>query len=72
MSNLSDKTEEKAIAVLAKCVVSFEQLNYLNMTHEDAFAARAAENHLRSIIENNGYQIMYRSKSGKPYKRLDK
>jgi hypothetical protein len=72
MSNLADKTEEKAIALCAKCVVSFEQLHCLNMTSEDAFAAREAENLLRSIIETNGYQIVYRSKSGKPYKRLDK
>ena len=66
MSNLATKTEKKALVVLAKAVLLFEQLHALNMTAYDAFDARKAENILRSIIEDNGYRVQYRTKKREP------
>ncbi len=59
MSNLASPTERAAILVLAKCLRHFDQLTGLNMTADDAFTSRAAENQLRSIIESNGYEVDY-------------
>lgn len=70
MSNLSAHTEEKAIAVLAACVLLFEKLCYMDMTAQDAFDTRTAENLLKGIIESNGYRVSYRpGRNGKPHKR---
>ena len=70
MSNLSAHTEEKAIAVLAACVLLFEKLCYMDMTAQDASDARKAENLLKGIIESNGFKVAYRpGRNGKPYKR---
>lgn len=71
MSILSENTEEKAIEVLAECVQLFEKLHYLKMTGQDAFDARMAENLLKTIIESNGFEVVYRSrKHQKPYQPL--
>lgn len=64
MSNLAAKTEKKALIVLAKAVLLFEQLQDLNMAAYDAFDARKAENILKSIIEDNGYTVQYDRKKG--------
>ncbi len=60
MSILADKTERKAIEILARCVLLFEGLHYLHMSNEDSFDAKSAENLLRGIIESSGYSIVYR------------
>jgi ribulose bisphosphate carboxylase small subunit len=59
MSNLSSKTEQKAIEELAQCLKHFDNLANLKMTAFDAEAARVAENVIKGIIETNGYRISY-------------
>jgi hypothetical protein len=59
MSILSDKTEVAVIRRLAHCLKYFDSLEDLKMTSEDAFAARAAENQIKSIIETRGYRAEY-------------
>ncbi len=59
MSILSNKTEKKAVHVLARCVVTLEKLHYLDMTATDDFDAKQAENLMTSIIQSNGYKINY-------------
>lgn len=53
MSILAKKTEERAIELLAECIVLFEKLEHLEMTAQDGFDARTPENLLRTIVENN-------------------
>jgi len=60
MSILANKTERAAIKALASTLKYFGCLAQLNMTAEDAFTAKAAENHIRSIIETNGYKVDYK------------
>ena len=62
MSNLSDKTEKKALVIISKGIKVFEQLAFLNMTAEDSEAARKAQNLLRSIVESNGYNLAHKCK----------
>lgn len=64
MSNLADKTEKAAIQKLANTLKEFDKLSGLNMTSEDAFEARQAENLIRGIIETNGYSISYKPGKG--------
>jgi len=72
MSILSGQTEEKAIAVIAECVLLFEKLHYLRMTAQDAFDTRTAENLLKGIIESNGFHVVYRAdKNDKLYRPED-
>jgi len=59
MSSLSNKTEKKALNVLARCVVNLEKLHYLDMTTTDDFDATHAKNLMTGIIQSNGYQINY-------------
>ena len=59
MSNLSDKTEYKALSIIAKMVKQFERLHHLDMTKEDDLDATRARNLLEGI---NEYKINYRSK----------
>lgn len=59
MSNLATTTERRAIAELAKCLRNFDNLSGLNMTSEDAWKAREAENNIKTIIESNGYNVRY-------------
>jgi len=58
MSNLAEKTERKALVVLAKAVLLFEELRNVDMTAADAFDVRQAENLLRVVIENNGCRVV--------------
>ena len=58
MSILADKTELAALKMLARSLKYFGSLAYLQMTEADAFAARAAENHGKAIIETNGYRLI--------------
>jgi len=62
MSVLSDVTEKKALKIITKMVIDFEELNNLNMTKIDAFEATQAKNLLRGIVESAGYEIYYDNK----------
>lgn len=66
MSNLSDKTEYRALLVIAQIVREFEKLHCLNMTKLDDFDAILARNLLQSIIESNGYKVNYDRDINKP------
>lgn len=61
MSNLSHKTEYKALSIIAKMIKQFEKLHYLDMTKLDDFDATLARNLLESIIQSNGYKVNYNS-----------
>lgn len=65
MSNLSDKTEYKALNIIAQAVKQFEQLHYLDMTKTDDCEATQARNLLEGIIQSNGYKINYKRNSKK-------
>ncbi|PZP48302.1 MAG: hypothetical protein DI598_10195 [Pseudopedobacter saltans] len=59
MSNLSNKTEYKALLILGAMVKMYEQLHCLDMTKDDDMDTTAAKNLLKGVIETNGYQISY-------------
>ncbi|MNH23797.1 hypothetical protein D3C73_1016450 [compost metagenome] len=59
MSNLADKTEYRALSIIARMVKDFERLHYLNMTASDDWDATGARNLLEGIIQSNGYKINY-------------
>jgi hypothetical protein len=59
MSNLADKTEYRALSILARMVKDFERLHCLNMTASDDWDATGARNLLEGIIQSNGYKINY-------------
>lgn len=61
MSILADKSERKAIAVLANTLRYFDKTTLLNMSATDANDARAAENLVKGIIEANGYETRLRN-----------
>jgi len=64
MSILAQKTEKKAVKVLANTLRFFDQTDLLFISAEDAHKAREAENILRGIIENNGYKATYTKGKG--------
>jgi hypothetical protein len=64
MSILSNKTEKKAIKVLANTLRFFSNTDLLFVSNEDALKAKEAENILRGIIENNGYKASYKKGKG--------
>lgn len=66
MSNLADKTEYRALSILAKMVKQFEKLHYFDMTKTDDWDATLARNLLEGIIQSNGYRINYNRNSKKP------
>ncbi|HRB71480.1 MAG TPA: hypothetical protein PK776_06490 [Flavobacterium sp.] len=66
MSNLADKTQYKALSIIAKMVKEFERLHYLDMTKTDDFDACQARNLLQGIVESNGYKINYNNKIKHP------
>lgn len=59
MSNLADKTEYRALLVIARMVKQFEKLHYMDMTKIDDWEATQARNLLESVIQSNGYKINY-------------
>jgi hypothetical protein len=65
MSNLASNTEKKAVMALSRCLKYFDQLSFLNMSAEDAFRARSAENQIKSIIETNGFRVIYTPGKGR-------
>jgi len=70
MSNLANKTERKALKVLANTLRFFEGTANLDMTATDAFKARQAENILKGIIETNGFTANYEKGKGTTLKKL--
>jgi len=70
MSNLADKTEYKALSIIAKMVKQFENLYYLDMTKSDDWDACQARNLLEGIVESNGYKINYNNKINKPLLKI--
>jgi len=64
MSNLSSKTERKAIKVIANTLRFFKDTNLLFVSAEDAFAIRHAEIMLRAVVESNGYKDHYQKGKG--------
>ncbi len=70
MSNLANKTEYRALSIIAKMVKQFEYLHYLDMTKSDDWDATAARNLLEGIIQSNGYKINYNRGSNKPLVKL--
>ena len=59
MSNLTNKTEHKALIIIAKMITEFEKLHCFDMTKEDDLDAKKARNLLEGIIQTNGYKINY-------------
>ena len=70
MSNLANKTEYKALSILAQMIKDFEKLNYLGMTKEDDWDAKKAINLLESIVQSNGYKVNDNKKSNKPLLKI--
>ncbi|MBB6370081.1 hypothetical protein [Chryseobacterium shigense] len=71
MSNLANKTEYKALTVIAQMIKEFEKLHYLDMTKEDDLDATRARNLLESIIQTNGYKINYEKNSKKTLLKIE-
>ena len=67
MSNIADKTEYKALSVIAQMVKQFERLHYLDMTKRDDWKACQAISLLEGIIQSNGYKINYDKNINKPH-----
>jgi hypothetical protein len=59
MSNLSKKTEYKALTIIAGMVKEFGKLYCLDMTRDNERDARLAECLLEGIVQSNGYEINY-------------
>lgn len=66
MSNLADKTEYRALSIIAKMVKLFESLHYLDMTKIDDWNTTQARNLLQGVVQSNGYKINYDRNSKKP------
>jgi hypothetical protein len=64
MSNLSDKTEKKALKVLSKTLRFFDELRDLEMTAYDDYDATSAENLIRGILQTHGYEAVYEPGKG--------
>jgi len=70
MSNLADKTEYRALSIIARMVKQFEKLHYMDMTKIDDWDATQARNLLEGVIHSNGYKINYDRGSNKPILKL--
>ncbi|MBT2621944.1 hypothetical protein [Chryseobacterium sp. ISL-6] len=66
MSNLADKTEYRALSIIARMIKEFERLHYLEMTKSDDWDASSARNLLEGIIESNGYKVNYQCIGNRP------
>ncbi len=53
MSILSNKTDYKAIKIIAKSLKLLDELDKLAMTKTDDFEVSLAKNMMKSIIDNN-------------------
>lgn len=66
MSNVSKKTEYRALKIIARMVKDFERLDYLDITKLDDWNSRRARQLLERIVRLNGYKINYDRNSKKP------
>ncbi|ANF52936.1 hypothetical protein A0O34_21490 [Chryseobacterium glaciei] len=66
MSKLADKTEYRALSIIARMVKDFERLHFLNMTKNDDTDSCKARNLLEGIIQSNGYKVNYNGNNKKP------
>ncbi len=57
MSILSDKTDYRAIKIIARSLKLLQGLDNLAMTKTDAFEISLAENMIKSVIESNEQTI---------------
>jgi hypothetical protein len=57
MSILSEKTDYRAIKIIARSLKFLQGLDNLAMTKTDDFEISLAKNMLKSVIENNGQVI---------------
>lgn len=71
MSNLANKTEFKALTIIAQMVAEFEKLHYLDISREDDQDAKKARNLLERIIHTNGYKINYDRNSKKTLLKIE-
>ena len=72
MSNLADKTEYRALSIIAHMVKDFERLHYLNMTKDDDWDATQARNVLEGIVQSNGYKVNYNTVGNRPLLKITK
>ena len=63
MSRLTENTDYRALFAIAQTLLHFERLSDMGISAGDAVRIRHAENIIKDVIGNNGYQILYRSKS---------
>jgi hypothetical protein len=57
MSILSDKTDYKAIKIIARSLKTLDGLDKLALTKTDDFEISLAKNMMKSVIENNKQTI---------------
>lgn len=65
MSNLADKTEYKALSIIARMVKGFERLHCLDMTESDDEDSCKARNLLEGILQSNEYKVNYKRNTKK-------
>lgn len=63
MSRLKENSDYCALLEIAQTLPHFERLSDMGMSAGDAVRIRHAENIIKDVIGNNGYEILYRSKS---------
>lgn len=63
MSILANRTEYRALLIIAQMVREFERLDKLEMTKLDDFDAKLAYGLLSRIVESNGYKVNFNRKS---------
>jgi Fe2+ transport system protein FeoA len=63
MSRLTENTDYRALLEIAQTLPHFERLSDMGISAGDAVRIRHAENIIKDVIGNNGYQILYRSRN---------
>lgn len=63
MSRLTENTDYRALLEIAQTLLHFERLSDMGVSAGDAVRIRHAENIIKDVIGNNGYQILYKSNS---------
>ncbi|GAA3989813.1 hypothetical protein [Mucilaginibacter dorajii] len=64
MSNLSNKTERKALKALSKTLRFFDELRDLDMTACDDYDASSAQILIHGILQANGYMAVHEPGKG--------
>lgn len=63
MSRLTENTDYRALLQIAQTLSHFERLSDMGVSAGDAVRIRHAENIIKDVIGNNGYEILYKSNS---------